>query len=123
REVVVHGLRYADDRDAGVGQALGSGEGAFAADRDERVDSVALHDLGDALGTAVVERVGAARAQDRAALLADAHDLLPGQRHDEFFANAFPAAAEPDELVAIHLDAGEHDPADYRVQSWCVATA
>ncbi len=73
-EVVVDGLRHSDDVDAEVVQLGGDAEGVLAADRDQRVDpelgEVRL-DLLDA--TVDLERVGARRAEDRAAPRAECH--------------------------------------------------
>ena len=101
-EVVVDGLGDADDLDAGIGEPLGGRECALAADRDDRVDAVPVHDRLDDLGAAVaLERVGAGGAEDRAALLGDAPDLRARERHDVALDDAAPAVAEADELVVV----------------------
>ena len=123
-EVVVHGLGDADDLQAGVGQALGRGQGSFAADGDDRVDAEPVHVGLDDLGAAAVfERVGAGRAQDRAALLGDAADHGAGDVDDVALHHAAPAVEESHELVAVDGDALEDGAADDGVQSGAVAAA
>ena len=82
-QVVINGLGHADDGQAGVGQALGAGEGAFTADGDDGVDTVTLHHDFDVFGAAVgaVEGVGTGGADDGTALGCQAADLLAGQVH------------------------------------------
>ena len=80
-EVVVDGLGYADDVHAVLVQLGGDAEGVLAADRDERVDAEVLEVRLDLLDAAVdLERVGARRAEDRAAARQDAADLLDAER-------------------------------------------
>ena len=75
-EVVVDGLRYADDVDAQVGQLGGDAEGVLAADRDQRVDAVGVEVRLDLLDAVVdLERVGPRRAEDGAAARQDAAHL------------------------------------------------
>ena len=82
-EVVVDGLRHADDPDALVREPLGRGERAFAADRDDGVDLVVAQHLVDPVDTAArLERVRARRAEDGAALLADSLNVLAIDRDD-----------------------------------------
>ena len=122
-EVVVDGLRHADDLQPGVGQALGRRQGALAADRDDGVDPVALEDALDVLDAAVLalERVRPAGAEDRAALLGDALDVLAAERDDVALDDTAPAVPEPDELVPVDRDALEDRSPDDRVESGAVA--
>ena len=110
REVVVDGLRHADDLEAGVGEAAGRGERALAADRDDRVDAVRVEHPLDVLGAAALalERVGAARAEDRAALLGEAAHVVTRDRHEVALDDAPPAPAEADELRVVRDDALQH---------------
>ena len=80
-EVVVDRLGDPDDLDARIRQPPGRSEGAFAADGDDRVDSVLIHHALDVLGAAVValERIGAARAEDGAALAGEAATRCGGR--------------------------------------------
>src|SRR5690606_17028024 len=104
RDVIVDGLRHADDGQAVVGEPLRGGERSLTADGDDRLDLVALHHLTNAIGPAVAfERVGAGSAEDGAALLADALHLVTAEGNDVFFDDTPPAAAEPDELLLIEL--------------------
>ena len=99
-EVVVDRLGDAHDLQAGVGEPLGGGQGALAADGDDGVDAepvhVGLDDLGPA---AVLERVGAGRAEDGAALLGDAADHGAGDLDDVALDDAAPAVQESHELA------------------------
>ena len=105
-------------------QLGGDAEGVLAADRDQRVDAEGVQVLADLVDAAVdLERVGARRAEDRAAARQDAADLGDAERHGEVLQRALPAVAEADELVAVHPDALADDGADHRVQSRAVATA
>ena len=123
-EVVVHGLGDADDLQPGVGKALGGREGSLTADGDDRVDAEPVHvGLDDLRAAAVLERVGAGRAQDGAALLGDAADHGAGDVDDVALNDAAPAVQEPHEFVAVDGDALEDGAADDGVQSGAVATA
>ena len=81
----------------------GDAEGVLAADRDERVDPGALEVLPDPLDPAVdLERVGARRAEDRAAAWQDAaRTSATPERHGQPLERAPPAVAEADELVPV----------------------
>src|SRR4029077_2513634 len=77
REVVVDRLGDADDRELMLGvQARCDAERVLAADRDERIETAIREVLQYALDTALeLERVRAARADDRAAAREDPGDL------------------------------------------------
>ena len=80
-EVVVDRLGYADDVHAVLVQLGGDAEGVLAADRDQGVDAELLEVRLDLLDAAVdLERVGARRAEDRAAARQDAAHLLDAER-------------------------------------------
>ena len=81
---------------------------------------VGLDDLGAA---AVLERVGAGRAQDGAALLGDAADHGAGDVDDVALDNAAPAIQESHEFVAVDGDALEDGATDDGVQSGAVSAA
>ena len=121
-EVVVDGLRDADDLDAEVGELGGDAEGVLAADGDQRVDAVGLEVGLDLLDPAVdLERVGARRAQDRAAAGQDAANLVEPELARVVLERALPAVAEPDELVAVLADALADGSADHRIETGAVA--
>ena len=83
----------------------------------ERVDAQAVQVLGDPVDPAVdLERVGARRAEDRAAAGQDAAHVRDAERHGDVLQRAAPAVAEADELVAVDADALAHDGTDHRVQ-------
>jgi hypothetical protein len=121
-EVVVDRLRHADDAHARVGEALGGGQGALPADRDERIQAVLGHDLVDAVDAASpLEGVRAARAEDRSALLRDALHLVTAERHRVVLDEPLPAVTEAHVLVLVNGGAGEDGSADDRVESGGVA--
>ncbi len=121
-EVVVDGLGDSDDLEARVGEALGCRERALAADGEDRVDAEAVEVLLDPLHASVaLERVRAAGAEDRAALLADALDVAARERHDVAVDDAPPAVAEAHELLLVDGRSLEHRPADDRVESGAVS--
>src|SRR5690606_21496551 len=99
------------------------GEGSLAADCDEGVNACLSHDFAHPVGSAVLERVRAARADDRAAEFGDAPDVVPCERLVVAVNDTPPAALEADELEGVHRDAREDDPADDRVESGRVSSA
>jgi len=124
-EIVVDRLRHADDRQLVLGvQARGGAERVFAADRDQRLETVAL-ERRKHLRRAVValEHVRARGAQDRAAAVQDADCRLDAEFRRVVLERAAPAVAEADELVAVALRALAHRSADDRVQARAVASA
>ena len=122
RNVVVNSLRHADDLEPIIGEPLGRRQRAFAADGDDRLDLVALHDFANAHGPAVAfERVCARGAQDRAALLADALHLVTAERQDLFLSDPSPSVLKANELLTVKLFALQHGPADDRVEARCVS--
>ena len=115
---------HADDVDAALVQLGRHAEGVLAADRDQRVDAELVQVRRDPLDAAVdLERVGARRAEDRAAARQDAAHLGDAERHGDVLERAPPAVAEADELVAVDADALADDGADHRVQAGAVAAA
>jgi hypothetical protein len=123
-QVVVDGLGDADDVQPLGGQPGRDPEGVLAADGHQRVDAqvgqVAPHLL-DAV--VHLHHVGARAAEDRAAARQDAARRLDVERHGDLLQRPPPAVAEPEELVAVHLDALADDGADDRVEAGAVATA
>ncbi len=123
-EVVVDRLRHADDVDAHLAEPGRHAEGVLAAYRDQRVDAVVVQRGRDLVEAVVdLERVGARRAEDRAAARQDAAHLGHAERHRDVLERALPAVPEPDELVAVDADALADDGADHRVQAGAVAPA
>ena len=124
-QVVVDGLRHADDVDAVFRESVRGGQGALAADRDDAVDAMLCESLRDVLGAAAraVVGVGAAGAEDRTALPGQALHLMPGERHEVAVDDSAPAVADPDELQVVGGRALEHDAADDRVQAGAIAAA
>ena len=117
-EVVIDGLGHPDDLHSRVGQSFRRREGAFAADGDEGVESMLGDDLVDAVDAAApLEGIRAARAENRAALLRDALDLVAAQGNRVVLDKSFPAVFEADKLVPVNGRAGEHGSADDRVQA------
>jgi len=98
-------------------EPFGCRERALAADRDDGVNAVFGHDLVDAIHPAVcLERVRTRGTENRAALLADALDVVASDRHDVIFDDTLPTVAKADELIALSgLDAAVHDAANDRV--------
>ena len=124
-QVVVDRLGNAEHVDAVLRQPVGRGEGPLAADRDDAVEPVAVHRLGDVVGAAARPLVGvrAAGAEDRAAHLRQALHLVPGQREEVAVDDTPPAVADADELEVVRGGALEHDAADDRVEPGAVAAA
>jgi hypothetical protein len=123
-QVVVDGLRHADDVEAGRGQLGGDAQGVLAADGDERVDTelveVAAHRLDAVLD---LHDVRTAAAEDGAAAREDAAGLGDAERHRVLLERTPPAVAEADELVPVHLHAlPDHGPDD-SVEPGAVAPA
>jgi len=80
--------------------------------------------LGDTIDPAAAfERIRAGGAEDRAALLADALDLVAAERHGVGFDEPAPAVAQTDEVVPVHRLADQHGAADDRVEAGGIATA
>jgi hypothetical protein len=120
-EVVVDRLRHPDDVDPEVVQLGGDAEGVLAADRDERVDAEVLQvapDPLDAVGNC--ERVGARRAEDRAASRQQPAHSGDVQRPGERFQGAAPPVAEAKERVPVLRHALADDRPDDRVESGAV---
>ena len=122
REVVVDGLGHTHDFYASIGQPLCGREGAFSADRDERVDAEALHILSHALGATVTfERICTRGAEDRSTLLADALDIFALEWDNVTLDHSTPAVTEPDEFAVVDLRTLEHGAANDSIQAWAVA--
>ena len=132
-DVVVDGLGHADERDAALGELVGDGQGAVAADHHQAVQAQLVEHVDAALRVValavarldrVEERVAAVdRAEDRAADAQDAGDVLRHQdavpvRLDEAVEAVLEAEAG-DAVVVGRLDHGAND----RVQPRGVAAA
>ena len=115
---------HADHVHALAGQPVGHAERVLAADGDERVDAVLGERGPHLLGAAVdLVRVGARRAEDRAAPRQGAAQLLDAERDRAALEHALPAVEEADELVAVDpLALAGHGP-DHRVEPGAVAAA
>ncbi len=123
-QVVVDRLWHSDDLHALVGEPLRGGECSLSADRNDCVDAVLGHDLVHSVNTTVaLEGVRAGSAENRAALLADALDLVAAEGDDVVLDHTAPAVSKADELELVDFHPGEHRPADDRVQAGCVAAA
>lgn len=123
-EIVIHGLRDADDLQTGVSEAFGCCQGALAADRDDGIDAQPFHvGLDDLRTAAVLEGVGAGSAQDGAALLGDTADHGAGDVNDVTFHHTTPAVPEAHELLAVDCDAFEDRSTDHCVEAGAVAAA
>src|SRR2546427_409531 len=80
RQVVVHGLRHADDRDALLVEPLRHAQRVVAADRDERVEAEPADAVEDgAPARVILSWIGAGGPEDRAALAEDRGDIA---RHE-----------------------------------------
>ena len=89
-----------------------------------RVDAVLLEHLLHALhAAALAEGVRAAGAEDRAALLRDALDLVAGEGHRVVVDEAAPAVLEADEVEAVDLGAFADRAADDGVEAGGVAAS
>src|SRR5690606_7560090 len=108
REVVVDGLRYANDGDAGGTQLVGSRERSLTADHDQAGDARLRHRLAHALGAAEIDGVRAARAENGAAPFVDALDVSAFQWHPIILDDAAPAIAVSDEFRSVDDHAFEH---------------
>ena len=98
-------------------------ERVLAADRDERVEPLALEGREHLLDAAVdLVRVRPRRADDRAAAREDPGDLAAPERLDEPLDEPAPALAHADDLPAA-VERAPRDGADDRVQPGAVAAA
>src|SRR5437899_1172807 len=124
REVVVHGLRHADDRDALLVEPLRHAQRVVAADRDERVEAEPADAVEDgAPARVILSWIGARGPEDRAALAEYRGDVARHEHARRGLAEeAGPAVSDPERLVPERGRA-EDDGADRRVEPGCVATA
>ena len=124
REVVVDRLRDADDGEVVLGvQPRRDAERVLAADRDERVEALALEALEHGVDAAVeLVRVRARGAEDRAAARQQARDLAAAERLEDPVDEPAPALAHADHLVPAR-ERPPRDRADDRVQPGAVAAA
>jgi hypothetical protein len=121
-DVVVDGLRDADDRHARVGEHPGRGERALAADRDERVQVVTAGQFLAVLGgLAQPVPLQAGRAEDGAAEGEDAADRVEVEGADVAVEQTLEAVLEADDLVAVTRDGPVDDRPDHCVQARAVA--
>ncbi len=105
-KVVVDGLRHPDYGQAGRSQLGGHAEGVLAAYHHQRLHPEALHRLEDpALAVLGGVGIGPARPEDGATPGQDAPDSPDVEGHHVPLERAAPAVPEPDELVAVGLDA------------------
>ena len=124
REVVVHGLRHADDRDALLVEPLRHAQRVVAADRDERVEAEPADAVEDgAPARVILSWIGARGPEDRAALAEYRGDVARHEHARRGLAEeAGPAVPDPERLVPERGRA-EDDGADRGVEPGCVATA
>lgn len=122
RDVVVDGLRYADDGHPGVREHPGGREGALAADRDQRVHAVTAAQLGAVLGgLAQPVALQPGGAEDGAAAGEDAADRVEVEGAEVAVEEALEPVLESDDLVTVTHHGTVHDRADHCVQAWAVA--
>src|SRR3954453_1487361 len=121
-EVVVDGLRYADNPKTVFGEARRDTQRGLAADRDQAVDAQRREVGLDLLDAALdLEGVGSRGAEDRATARKNAASRADVERHRVALQRPAPAVTETDELVAVDLGALAHDCADHRVETRTVA--
>ena len=122
-QVVVDRLRHADARDALGRELARDAERVLAADGDQRVDAERVEGPAHALGARAVrlEGVGARGAEDRAAAVQDAAGAVGVQLEALALQHAGPPVGEPEEGVAVHVDALADDGTDDGVESGAVA--
>jgi hypothetical protein len=127
-QVVVDGLRHADDLAACLVQFARDAEGVLAADRDQRVDAQALEVLQNALdpglavgGGGLVRGVGPRRSENRSPAGQDAPDRGNVEHHGVALKRAAPAVPETEELHLVFLRASPHDRPDHGVQAGTIA--
>ncbi len=129
-QVVVDGLGHAHHRQAQLLEAVGDAHGAIATDGHQRVQAqlahVVHHRTGD-IGPASAEpgkRVGlVVRPEDGAALVQDAADGPPVQRHHATLDQAEKAPFDAGDARAAVVDEGLGDRADHGVEPGAVAAA
>ena len=123
-QVVVDRLRDADDREGVLRvQLRGDAERVLAADRDERVELLALERREHLLDPAFdLVRVRARRAEDRPAPGQDPRDLAPAERLDDPVDEPAPALPHGGDLPAA-VERPPRHRADDRVQPRAVAAA
>ena len=124
-DVVVDGLRHADDGNVLLGQPVRRGQRALAADRDQHVDAVVLQRLLD-LVEAGPQLVGVdpRGAEHRAALGEQAVvAVVVAQLDAAVLEQPAPAVEEADDRRAVPHVAGAHDRPDHRVQPGTVAAS
>lgn len=121
-DVVVDGLRDADDGHARVGEHPGGGQGALAADRDEDVDAVLPGQVGGRLGglgqPVALQSRG---AEDRAATGEDAADIVEVEGSVVAVEQALEPVLEADDFVVVAGQRPVHDRPDHCVQAGAVA--
>ena len=121
-EVVVDGLGDAHDvQSLLLDEPGGPGEGAFAADGDERIDAVGGHDFAHAFGTAVLIGVSAGSAEDGAASSGQTAHVEHCHIEHVVFEQAPPAIADADERGIVSADALADDAADDSIESRAVS--
>ena len=123
-DVVVDGLRHADDVDAVFEQALRRGGRAVAADGDHTVDLEVLEDLLDVLRAAVRlgVRTESTGAEDGAALVAQTTHTRAVELDDVAVDQSVPAVTKTDELLPVDGFSLENRTADDRIQTRAVAS-
>src|SRR5258708_11720655 len=129
-QVVVDGLRHADDLAARLAELVSDAEGVLAADRDERVNPEAVQVLLDPLDARFAvhrvglgHRIGPGGAQDRAAPGQDAADCGHVQDHRVALKRTAPAVPEADELHLVLGYPGPHYRTADRVQPGTIAAS
>ena len=122
RDVVVDGLRHADDRQPGVRQQPRRLQRALAADRDDRVQAQ-LGDMAAGPLHAVPQMRGLhpGRPEDGAAARQDAADGVEVELAVIALQQALPAVAEADHLIAVIGGGAVDDGPDDGVQTGAVS--
>ena len=125
-EVVVDGLRHADDGNALVVQPGRDAKRVLAADDHQGVDAEPVHVVLDPLDAGparagLLERIRPRRAEDRAAARQDAAHRGHVERHRVRFKRPPPAVTKSEELDPVILSTLAYHRADHRVQSRAVA--
>ncbi len=123
-QVVVDGLRYANDRKADHGELGRHAQCVLTPDDDKTIDTKATHGVEDSsFAVAICIWVGSAGPEDCASPRENPTDGGDIEGHRVPFHGSAPPVTKSDELVAIDLDALAYDSSDHSVQTWAIAPA
>src|SRR6185437_12128418 len=120
-QIVIDGLGHADARYTLLNQCIGHALRIVSANRDQRVQLIALNGGDTLLYTArLFADVRTRGAQNGSSQLQDPRDALNRQRHRLVFQNTSPAFQEANKLIAVMKNAFAHSRTNHSVQAGTV---